>query len=283
MSPATPEPGSSGPSPEPAPDLQVDDVDRVRYLTIDRPDKRNALTPDLLAALVDAVRRAEADPGVGCVVIRGAGSGFCAGMDIDPAATDLAFDDRSVADELALLDQFGRLEEIWRSRTPVVASVHGHCLGVGTDLAFCCDITLAATDARFGYPPVRSMGAPPSHMWTYLAGPQWAKRLLLTGDQIDGTTAARAGFVLDAVPPAELARLTHELADRISRVPPDVAAANKSMCNKVLELMGRSVAQELARETNVFAHQSPHAVEFGRIAADQGLKAALAWQEQRFS
>ncbi|MCB0996032.1 MAG: enoyl-CoA hydratase/isomerase family protein [Acidimicrobiales bacterium] len=263
--------------------LRVDDVDRVRYLTIDRPEKRNALTPSLLARLVDAVVEAEAAQDVGCIVLRGAGAAFCAGMDIDPAETDMGFDERSFADELVLLDQFRRLEDIWRSRTPVIASVHGYCLGVGTDLAFCCDMTLAAEDAQFGYPPVRSMGAPPSHMWTYLAGPQWAKRLLLTGDMIDGATAARAGFVLEALPADELERATHELADRIARVPPDVLAANKSMCNKVLELMGRTLAQELAREVNTMAHQSPHAVEFGRRATERGLKAALAWQDERFS
>jgi enoyl-CoA hydratase len=155
-------------------------------------------------------------------------------------------------------------------------------VGAGTDLAFHCDIVLCATDARFGYPPVRSMGAPPSHMWTYLAGPQWAKRLLLTGDSLDGETAARAGFALEAVPPDELAERTHALATRIAGVPPEVAAANKAIVNKVVALMGRHLAQELAREQNAIAHHSPDAQEFGRVAAERGYKAAVEWQRERF-
>jgi len=256
--------------------------ERVRYVTIDRPDKRNAVTMAQLDALFDALVEADEDPGVGCIVVRGAGDAFCAGIDIDPSQMDMAYDTRSLRHELRLLEPFRRFEQMWNLPTPIVASVRGWCLGVGTDLAFHADMTLCSPDARFGYPPVRSMASPPTHMWTYLAGVQWAKRLLLTGDSIDGATAERAGLVLQCVPGEELAQATRDLAVRIARVPPDVSAHNKSICNKAVEAMGRTMIQELAREQNAMAHQSPDAQEFGRIAAADGLKAALAWQDDRF-
>ena len=262
--------------------ILIEDRERVRYLTINRPEKRNAITVDQLAMLIDSALGANDDPSIGAVVIRGEGKAFCAGIDIDPSQMDMQYDTRTLQQELRLLEPFRRLEDLWRSPTPVIASVHGYCLGVGTDLAFHSDIVVCAEDARFGYPIVRSMGSPPTHMWTYLAGPQWAKRMLLTGDMIDGRTAERAGFVMQAVPMDDLATVTHELARKIATVPPDLLAHNKSICNKVIEAMGRALVQELAREQNAMGHHSPDAQEFGRIANDQGLKAALAWQNDKF-
>jgi enoyl-CoA hydratase len=174
--------------------ILIEDRERVRYLTINRPEKRNAITLDQLATLIDSALAANDDPSIGAVVIRGEGKAFCAGIDIDPSQMDMQYDTRTLQQELRLLEPFRRLDDMWRSSTPVIASVHGYCLGVGTDLAFHSDIVISAEDAKFGYPIVRSMGSPPTHMWTYLAGPQWAKRMLLTGDMIDGRTAERAGL-----------------------------------------------------------------------------------------
>ncbi|HEY2303377.1 MAG TPA: enoyl-CoA hydratase-related protein [Acidimicrobiales bacterium] len=263
-------------------ELLVDTVGRVRHLVINRPEKRNAMTMAQLDTLFDAMAAADRDPAIGCIVLRGAGDAFCAGIDIDPSQMDLEYEARSIQAELRLLEPFRRFEQMWNLPTPIVASVQGYCLGVGTDLAFHSDITLCSDTARFGYPPVRSMASPPTHMWTYLAGPQWSKRLLLTGDSIDGRTAERAGLVLQCMPVDELVEATNELAGKIARVPPDVLAHNKSICNKALEAMGRTLIQDLAREQNAMAHKSPDAQEFGRIAAAEGLRAALAWQEDRF-
>ena len=263
-------------------ELLIDTVGRIRYLTINRPDKRNAITMAQLDALFDAMVSSDREPDVGCIVLRGAGDSFCAGIDIDPSQMDMEYDSRSMRHELRLLEPFRRFDEMWNLSTPIVSSVQGYCLGAGTDLAFHSDMTLCSDTARFGYPPVRSMASPPTHMWTYLAGPQWSKRLLLTGDSIDGKTAERAGLVLQSMPADELADATAELAGKIARVPPDVLAHNKSICNKAVEAMGRNLIQELAREQNAMAHKSPAAQEFGRIAAADGLKAALAWQAERF-
>jgi enoyl-CoA hydratase len=135
-------------------------------------------------------------------------------------------------------------------------------------------------DAQFGFPAVRSMGSPATHMWTYLVGPQWAKRLLLTGERIDGSTAERIGLAMLAVPSSELDDSVHKLATDIARVPYDLLAHNKSICNKAIELMGRSMLQELARESDAMAHKSPAAQEFEKIVKRAGLKAALEWQNR---
>jgi len=113
-----------------------------------------------------------------------------------------------------------------------------------------------------------------------MVGPQWAKRLLLSGRPIDGRTAERVGLVMQAVPAAELDTEAHRIAADIALVPHDLLAQNKSICNKAIELMGRTLLQELARESDAIVHQSPQAREFAAIARKDGLKAALAWQNR---
>lgn len=149
----------------------------------------------------------------------------------------------------------------------------------GSALALNCDLIIAAEETRFGFPTVRSMGSPATHVRTYLLGPQWAKRLLLTGEQIDGQTGERIRRVVQAVPAAELDETTHRLATDVAQLPYDLVAQNKSICNKAIELMRRTLLQELARESDTMAHRSPAAQEFGRIASREGLQAAPAWQK----
>ncbi len=253
----------------------------VLHITLNRPEKLNALNPGLLREVLDEVRRAEGDPQVGAIVIKGAGRSFCAGFDITPTGGP-APGEKSIRTDINEMGRSsGRMSEIWNLTKPVVAQVHGYCLAGGTDLALHCDIIIAAEDARFGFPPVRDMGAPATHMWTYLVGPQWAKRILLTGDMIDGKTAERIGLALKAVPAAQLEEEAQTLAAHIAGVPYELLAANKSICNKAIELMGRSLLQELARETDAIAHRSEAAIAFSRLAREKGLKAALAERSRK--
>ena len=266
--------------------------DRVLYLTLNRPDKLNAITADLMNELLERVGEAQGDPAVGCIVIQGAGRAFCSGWDLTPPTADDAAGDApahgtrppaemSIREDIdALTARSGRWSRLWTSTRPIVVKVQGYCLAGGTDLALNCDMIVCAEDAEFGFPAVRSMGSPSTHMWTYLVGPQWAKRLLLTGERIDGRKAERIGLAMQAVPEAELDETVHGLASSIAKVPYDLLAQNKSICNKAIELMGRSLLQELARESNAIAHKSPAAQEFDRIARSQGLQAALAWQSR---
>ena len=256
--------------------------DRVNYVTLNRPEKRNALSPQLLDELMEAVHVGEESPGVGCIVIRGAGPSFCSGFDITPGTRPRG-GARPIQEDLNGMRHIThRLGAIWSLTTPVIAQVHGYCVAGGTDLAMHCDMIIAAEDATIGFPPVRAQGCPPTHMWTYHVGPQWAKRMLLTGDFIDGKTAERIGMVLQAVPAGELEAEVHHLASRVAMVPNDLLAANKSICNKAVDLMGRSLLQDLAREADAIGHRAEAAAEFGRIGKEQGLKAALSWRDDKF-
>jgi enoyl-CoA hydratase len=274
--------------------VSVEKRDRVAYLTLQRPEKLNALTVALMDELLGAVKAAEADGDVGCLVLQGSGRAFCSGWDLTPHSADSSDpsdtseghgarppEEMTLREDLdALTARSGRWSILWNLTKPIVVKVHGYCLAGGTDMALNCDLIIAAEDAEFGFPAVRSMGSPSTHMWTYLVGPQWAKRLLLTGERIDGRTAERIGLVVQAVPGDLLDETVHALASNIARVPSDLLAQNKSICNKAIELMGRTLLQELARESDAMAHKSPAAQEFARIAKRDGLKAALAWQNR---
>jgi enoyl-CoA hydratase len=171
---------------------------------------------------------------------------------------------------------------VWDCSIPVIAQVHGNCLAGGTDLALHCDIVLAAEDARIGFPPVRSMGVPPTNMWLYHLGPQWTKRLLFTGDTVSGAEAASVGLVQAAVPAAELDRVALSLAARIALVGRDLLTANKRVVNQGVELMGRSQLQRFAALNDAVAHRSPPAREFTARAGEVGLRQAVHERDAPF-
>ena len=169
--------------------------DRVGIVTLARPERRNAISPAMLAELEDAFMRADDDQRVHVVVLRGDGPSFSSGYDLQGTDyTPYRVDPEhgrgtspAIADDLWRVEQGQRrLLTLFDLHKPVVAAVQGYCVAGGTDLALACDLVLAAEDALFGFPPVRSMGSPPHHLWTYLLGPQWAKRMLLTGDLLTG-------------------------------------------------------------------------------------------------
>jgi enoyl-CoA hydratase len=186
-------------------------------------------------------------------------------------------------------DDVWQLERLQRLRIapfelhkPVVAQVHGACLAGGTDLVLYCDLVIAAEDARFGFPPARDLGSLPSQMWLYHVGPQWAKRLLLTGDGISGADAAAIGLALKAVPADLLAQEVEQLLDRFALIHPDLLAANKRIVNLGLELMGARTLQRLAIENDARAHRTPAFDEFGRRAREHGLKEAMRMRDEPF-
>jgi enoyl-CoA hydratase len=260
---------------------------RARVI-LNRPEKLNALTRALQRELSAAMWEADNDNEVHCVILKGAGRAFSAGYDISASGRGETYSN-AYRGRVAIDDDAWQMEQAQRDRMaifdmhkPVIAQIHGYCLAGGTDVALLCDIIIAAEDAQIGFPPVRAMGAPPAHMWTYHVGPQWAKRLLLTGDSISGKEAERIGLVLQAVPAAELEATVEALADRMAMIDPHLLSANKRMCNLALELMGARTAQRLAAEIDARAHQAPAVQEFARISREQGHKAALEWRDTKF-
>ena len=257
-------------------------------ITLNRPERRNAMSRELLEELRDALWEADDDKSVHCVILRGAGTGFCAGYDLTPGKR--APDDdverrqgRGFDDDTWGIERLQRsMRTLFEMHKPSIAQIHGHCLAGGTDLALYCDMLIAADDANIGFPATRSMGAAPNQMWLYHCGPQWAKRLLLTGDTVSGEDAARIGLVMKSVP-ADLLELEVEgLANRLASVDPDLLSANKRIVNLGMELMGAQTLQRLAAENDARAHTSQAVRDSFRLIAAEGVKAAVAQRDEPF-
>ena len=260
----------------------------VARVILNRPEKLNALSQQLQSELIECLTNADEDPDIRVITLRGAGRAFCAGYDITPPQSD---EDREITDARRgnIRSDMQRLQKTARVMTsifdlskPVIAGIHGHVIAGGTDLALHCDIIIAAEDANIGFPPVRSMGTPPTHMWTYMVGPQWAKWFMLTGETISGKEASDIGLVWKSVPAEGLDAAVEDLATKMAKIPWEMLAANKSIVNKALDLMGRNMMQVIAAETDAVSHQSPIVKEFNEISSQQGLKAALEWRDSPF-
>jgi enoyl-CoA hydratase len=266
------------------------EVDRGRArITLNRPEKRNALSDALLDELEHALWEADDDLDVHCVILRGAGKAFCAGYDLDPRSHQKKEDGvrrrtgRTIDDDMWVLERRQRrMRAIWEMHKPSIAQVHGHCLAGGTDLAFYCDMVIAADDANIGFPPARNLGALPNQMWIYHCGPQWAKRLLLTGDTVSGTDAAEIGLIMKAVPGDMLEAEVEGLADRMALIDPDLLSANKRIVNVGIDLMGANVLQRLAAENDARGHRAPGTKEYFKAFAEKGLKGAFAERDAKF-
>ncbi len=263
--------------------IRVEHIGRVERITLNRPEKRNALSCQLQEELVAGIRSAERSDDIRCIIIRGAGPSFCAGYDITPRSADSHRAPMTVEEDVALLrDIADRWAQIWNCRVPVIAQVHGYCVAGGTDLALHCDMVIAAEDALIGFPPVRAQGGPPTHMWVYNAGPQWTKRLLLSGDFISGKKAAEVGLVLEAVPPDELDDHVMTLATRIACIGKGLLAHNKRIVNLGVELMGRSQLQVLAGIHDALGHLAQESAEFAERLRNEGVRAAVAERDAAF-
>ena len=218
-------------------------------ITLNRPERRNALCPPLLDELERALWDADDDKRVHCVILRGAGPAFCAGYDLTGFGRAPADDGvprrgmRTIDDDMWSLERSNRrIRALWEMHKPSIAQVHGHCLAGGTDLALACDMVIAADDANIGFPPARNLGALPNNLWIYHCGPQWAKRLQLTGDTVSGADAAKIGLVLKSVPPELLEAEVEGLADRMALIDPDLLSANKRIVNLAHGADGRAGA-----------------------------------------
>lgn len=278
--------------------LIFDVKDRIARITLNRPEKRNALHPAMLAELRDALTEADALADVNVVILEGAGKDFCAGYDLAGAYAGYKegegpdWDEeryrtvnKSYDDDCWGMEQTQKLTlTLFDMHKPVIAKVHGNCLAGGTDLALMCDFIICAEEAKIGFPATRANGTPPNQMWVYHVGPQWAKRIMMTGDNIWGRDAARIGLVLDAVPVEDLDDAVNELARRISFVDAELLSAHKRIVNAALELQGAKTLQRFAVESDARAHlsQGPRRTQFKADMAEHGLKTALKNRDEPY-
>jgi enoyl-CoA hydratase len=263
--------------------LLVERLDRVLRLTINRPDRRNAISRALQAELIDAVEAGAADAGIHAVIIRGAGPSFCSGYDVSSSQAEGSADislPRRAVETIGMARGWSR---IWNAPLPLIAQVHGHCLAGGTDLALHCDLIIVADDATIGFPALRMGGTPPTNMWLYHVGAQWAKRLLFTGDTFTGRFAEKIGFALEAVPAATLDDHVLKLAQRIAAMGRDIVAVNKHVLNRGIDLMGRALLQDIAAPLDAIANQAPEMTAFRDRAGEVGLAAAFKERDEPFA
>ena len=266
------------------------EVERGRArITLNRPEKLNALSIQLQEELNHALWAADNDDRVHTVILRGAGRAFSAGYDLTPRPIaerdpdDHTREGRSFDDDAWRMEHSQRLRmAIFDMHKPVIAQIHGYCVAGGTDVALLCDMIIAADDTLIGFPPARAQGALPNNMWLYNVGPQWAKRLMLSGDFVTGADAAKIGLVLKAVPLDLLEQEVEGLADRLSMIDTELLSANKRIINIGLEIMGARTLQRIATENDARAHLAPSVAEFGARSREHGLKAALQWRDTKF-
>jgi len=273
--------------------LRFEVQDRVARITLNRPDRRNALSWDLLTELRSALLEADDLTAVAVIVLEGAGPDFCAGYDMKSAYARYAAEGGASLDYRSGSGSFDddawkleRFQELLRTafviHKPVIAKVHGHCVAGGTDLALYCDMVMASDDARIGFPATRAMGSPPNHMWIYNVGPQWAKRLLLTGDVVSGADAAKIGLVVASVPAQRLDDEVMALARRLATLDPELLATQKRIVNLALELAGANTLPRLAAEMDARAHLTRAKKDFDADVAALGFKAAVRKRDGPF-
>lgn len=263
--------------------LADDPTPAVRRITLNRPDKRNALSNLLRTELFDALDAADGDETVRVIVIRGAGKAFSAGY-------DLGEDNREGQPWVTPggEGQWARhVSEgwfrMWDMPTPIIAQVHGYCLAGGSELAAACDLCYVATDARIGYPPVRLMSSPDLQYAPWLMGMRAAMEFMLTGDAISGEEAVRLGFANRAYPADELEAAVLGIAQRVAKVPGDLNALNKRTVHRAMEVMGMRDAIRAGHDIHALAwHQQSSKEYIRKMREAASVSEALSERDRDF-
>ena len=267
-------------------EYEVDD--RTARITLNRPERGNGLTRELLVELEQAVEQADLDPEVHVLLLAGNGKGFCGGYDLvayaeaqppnhDPAEPwdpmlDYSFMSRNVRSFMSL----------FHCTKPVVSKVHGFCVAGGTDLALCSDLLVMAADAKIGYPPARVWGSPTTSLWAYRLGAQRAKRLLFTGDSLTGTEALEWGLAIEAPAAEELDAVAEQLVERIARLPVNQLQMMKLLVNQSLYAQGLQATQLIGTVFDGIARHTKEGYAFQALAMREGFKEAVRQRDEPF-
>ena len=280
----------------------------IARITLDRPERGNGITLEMPRELAACVERANLDPAVHVIALAGNGSGFCGGYDLvasaegrmegvatpdapegsplDPLVQMRNHDPEGTWDPVVDYQMMSRnvrgFMSLFHSEKPVVCKVHGYCVAGGTDMALCSDLVVAEDKAKIGYPPARVWGVPTTAMWAFRIGPARAKRLLLTGDSIDGTTAVDWGLAAEAAPAAELDQRFEDLLERIAQLPVNQLVMHKLLVNQALYAQGLHATQVLGTFFDGIARHTEEGFGFQQRAAEAGFKEAIRDRDEPF-
>jgi enoyl-CoA hydratase len=282
---------------------------RIARITLDRPERGNGITLEMPRELAACVERANLDPAVHVIALAGAGSGFCGGYDLVASAERMATErdddhrtpagspiDSSVVaanhdpagtwDPVTDFQMMSRnlrgFMSLFHSEKPVICKIHGYCVAGGTDMALCSDLILAEDRAKIGYPPARVWGVPTSMLWAHRIGLERARRLLLTGDSISGTTAAEWGLVSEAVEAERLDERFDSLLERVARLPINQLVMHKLAINQALYAQGLQATQTMSVFFDGIARHTPEGFAFQQRAAEAGFKQAVRERDEPF-
>ncbi|HXB14397.1 MAG TPA: crotonase/enoyl-CoA hydratase family protein [Solirubrobacteraceae bacterium] len=264
----------------------------IATITLNRPERLNTIVPPMPDELQSAVNEASLDAEIKVIVLRGAGRSFCAGFDFaggfhhwdEGMTTDGRWDpgkDFAMATSPAS-GPIPKFMSIWRTPKPVIAQVHGWCVGGGSDMALCADLVIASDDARIGTPYSRMWGCYLTGMWLYRLGLTKAKEYALTGRPLSGAEAAEAGLINRSVPFAELEETVAAEARRLTEIPLSQLSAMKLIVNQAYENMGLASTQALGPILDGLMRNTPDAAEFIELAEREGVGAAVARRDGPF-
>jgi enoyl-CoA hydratase len=279
---------------------------RVARITLDRPERGNGITLAMPRELAACVESADLDPAIHVIALAGNGTGFCGGYDLvdsaeslasgsganaeggpqDPATVAANHDPARTWDPVVDFQMMERnlrgFMSLFHADKPVICKVHGYCVAGGTDMALCSDLIVAEDRAKIGYPPARVWGVPTSMLWAHRIGLERARRLLLTGDSIDGTTAVEWGLASEAAPLAELDARFDALLERVARLPVNQLVMHKLAINQSLYAQGLHATQTMSVFFDGIARHTPEGYEFQRRAGEAGYRDAVRERDEPF-
>ena len=253
----------------------------IRRISLNRPDKRNALCNPLREELFNSLEEADSDSEVRVIVLSGAGSCFCAGYDLSYNNKEDMPYHSSKNDGFWPRHVVEGAFKIWDLSTPVIAQVHGYCLAGGTELAASCDLVYVANDVKIGYPVVRSMSPPDNQIFPWLMGMRHAMEMMLTGESIDGETAVKQGFANRSFDVDSLGEEVLKIAEKVAKVPSDLQAINKRAVHRQMEAMGMRTGIRAGTEMQALAMHSKSTQEHLKELSS-GLKEALTKRDEEF-
>ncbi|WP_027365041.1 crotonase/enoyl-CoA hydratase family protein [Desulfotruncus alcoholivorax] len=267
---------------------------RIATITLNRPEKFNSIRPPMPEEIEKAIAEANADDEVRVIILQGAGGSFCAGFDFSDNLEHFegwglpgAMENWNPGRDFTIVTNpfvgpVPKFMSIWRSIKPVIAKIHGWCVGGGSEMALLADIVIASDDARFGTPYSRVWGCHLTGMWIYRLGLTRAKMFALTGDSVSGREAAEIGLINKSYPLEELDEKVRYWAERIANIPTSQLAAMKLIVNQVYDNMGLATTQYLGPILDGYMRNTPEGKQFVNTAKEKGVAAAIAERDRPF-